>query len=475
MCICAGYITPYDVKTFDTANVAIISVADRSDFSSPLASPTNVPNSQIPWLVDPTSFYEIVEGTAPSMSDWDPIMDAFADIKRMHSHNDTHSLIFVCVTNLGDANYMGYGESPNLVYPSFFLFAQRYPDCNVIVGAGIEKLTNEANTTSSMEDIYGPTVRVRAGTSTNAEISAIKIRFDATGKPLEIVEQSTTTLDAAYPHFDAGVASLLASRRQDAVNFYSQTVTTSTVDLNGERGGRNDAGDNNCDIIGGCRRNDCPVGRLLMGMMLDWCTLESLPCDLAMTNGGGIRASLDAGDINLGHIGDVLPFQNRLEIRKVKGKGLRKYLESIPSEYQDYNATTLSACNFDGGFIQSAGLRYAINPTDPYNKLVGIPEVNLNGHWYPLEDEQEYTVVNTDYAWSSFEDKSEPLTTSASYWSDLLYNYLKRDDMSELANGLDLSAGGVDVDYQLYDQVSRSHPTSGPELISRCEQGGSAF
>lgn len=52
---------------------------------------------------------------------------------------------------------------------------------------------------------------------------------------------------------------------------------------------------------------------------------ESAGADLAITNGGGIRGSIEKGDITLGDILTVMPFGNTLYVADLKGSQIKKH------------------------------------------------------------------------------------------------------------------------------------------------------
>ena len=53
------------------------------------------------------------------------------------------------------------------------------------------------------------------------------------------------------------------------------------------------------------------------------------PADVALTNVGGLRSSLSAGDITFSNIYEILPFENSLCIVTLKGSNLRMLMENI--------------------------------------------------------------------------------------------------------------------------------------------------
>ena len=157
-----------------------------------------------------------------------------------------------------------------------------------------------------------------------------------------------------------------------------------------------------------------------------------------MTNGGSIRNSFVAGNITRLDVNSVLPFNNNVEIRRIPGSSIRRYLEEeIPMGYANYNASDLSDCTYSGYFLQTAGLKYALNPVS--DTIISV-EVLVDGHWYPLEDDQLYTVANNDYAFRDFGVSENDLVyTSPNNW---------KDDLIEFLDGLD----NLELDQTLYER-----------------------
>ena len=78
--------------------------------------------------------------------------------------------------------------------------------------------------------------------------------------------------------------------------------------------------------------------------------VEQLHCDIAIMNGGGIRATVKAGDITKKDINTVLPFGNTLAVVYVTGAELLEALE----------ASTFCTPESLGGFPQAAGVTFAV-------------------------------------------------------------------------------------------------------------------
>ena len=120
--------------------------------------------------------------------------------------------------------------------------------------------------------------------------------------------------------------------------------------------------------------------------------------DVALLNGGGIRANLVSGDLTYGDAMTVFPFNNTVGVYEVSGQTLLDELE-MGARLMPHRS---------GGLLHAAGMTYAIDtriPTpvrvDERNQLVGISgerrvrDVKIGGA--PLDPEGRYTVISTNY------------------------------------------------------------------------------
>lgn len=105
--------------------------------------------------------------------------------------------------------------------------------------------------------------------------------------------------------------------------------------------------------------------------------------DIALTNGGGIRASIEAGDITRGDVIKVLPFGNYVVTKRVKGADIRAAFEYGLRMYPEQL----------GGFPQVGGARFTFDPAKEEGGR--IAEFTVGGQ--PLDDEKEYLLATNDY------------------------------------------------------------------------------
>ena len=110
---------------------------------------------------------------------------------------------------------------------------------------------------------------------------------------------------------------------------------------------------------------------------------------LAVNNGGGIRAPLSAGDWTYGNIVDALPYNNYLTVVKIKGSKLFELLV----------ATTSNSPMEDGQFPQLSGFRFKLDTKAVGKDRISKVEVldERTGRYSPLKMNAEYTLCTTDY------------------------------------------------------------------------------
>ena len=130
-----------------------------------------------------------------------------------------------------------------------------------------------------------------------------------------------------------------------------------------------------------CRAEVCEMGVLIADAMLD--RVKDQGIDVAIQNGGGIRASIEAGDVTMGEVLTVLPFQNTLSTFRVDGATLLAALENGVSQVEEGG----------GRFPQVSGMSFAFDASaDPGSR---VSDVLIGG--VPLDPAKTYGVVSNNY------------------------------------------------------------------------------
>lgn len=105
--------------------------------------------------------------------------------------------------------------------------------------------------------------------------------------------------------------------------------------------------------------------------------------DIAVYNGGGIRASAQMGEITLEMAMDILAFQNEVVTLEMTGARVVEMLEHGIAAYPAVS----------GRFLQVSGIRFYFDPARPEGDR--ITRVLVGGS--PLASDRTYTVATNDF------------------------------------------------------------------------------
>ena len=127
------------------------------------------------------------------------------------------------------------------------------------------------------------------------------------------------------------------------------------------------------------------MGNLVADAMLD--RVKSQGVTIAIQNGGGLRASIDAGEVTMGEVLTVLPFQNTLSTFEVTGAQLLEALENGVSQVEEVA----------GRFPQVSGMKFTWDPNaEPGSRIVEAL-VEVDGGFEPVDPEATYGMVSNNF------------------------------------------------------------------------------
>lgn len=161
---------------------------------------------------------------------------------------------------------------------------------------------------------------------------------------------------ANYGTYDETLAAMVAADKEEVDAYYSGIFAKTEVDLNGEKDP-------------GVRTEETNLGDFTADAYLyagrKYAEEQNLDVsvDVALSNGGGIRASVPAGDISMNTLYTVFPYGNTLTLVTITGEQLLEVIE----------ASTFSTPTAIGGFPQIAGAEFTVNTAVAYE----------NGEQYP--------------------------------------------------------------------------------------------
>ncbi|MGR3564911.1 MAG: bifunctional metallophosphatase/5'-nucleotidase [Heliomarina sp.] len=254
-------------------------------------------------------------------------------------------------------SHSGYGVDLEL--------AEQTTGVDVIVGGHTNTLLGDME---SAEGPYPTMVGDTAIVSAYAYgkfLGELNVTFDDDGKVIE-ASGAPLLMDAAVVEDEATVSRIVeAAKPLDEIR--NKVVAQTDEAIGGDRET--------------CRSQECTMGNLIADAMLD--RVKDQGIDVAIQNGGGIRASIDAGEVTMGEVLTVLPFQNTLSTFQVTGATLVEALENGVSQIEEGA----------GRFAQVAGMTYAFDASKPAGERVS--DVMIGGA--PVEMDKLYGVVSNNY------------------------------------------------------------------------------
>ena len=237
---------------------------------------------------------------------------------------------------------------------------------DVIVGG--HSNTYLSNTSDRAEGPYPTMVGDTAIVSAYAYgkfLGELNVTFDDDGK---IVEASgePIIMDAAVTEDEATVARI-AEAAAPLEEIRNRVVAETATEIVGVREE--------------CRAVECAMGNLIADAMLD--RVKDQGIEIAIQNGGGIRASIDAGEVTMGEVLTVLPFQNTLSTFQVSGAVVVEALENGVSQMEEGA----------GRFPQVAGMTFTVDPSAEAGSR--ISDVMVGG--MAIDPAKMYGVVSNNY------------------------------------------------------------------------------
>lgn len=190
-------------------------------------------------------------------------------------------------------------------------------------------------------------------------------------------EGNVTSADGAPILMDASVepheayVTRLAELEEPIQELMAQVIGTTTEAIDGSRET--------------CRVMECTMGNLVADAMLDRVADQGVT--IAIQNGGGLRASIDAGEITMGEALTVLPFSNTLATVEISGADVIDALENGASDIE----------NGAGRFSQVAGLKYSYTLSKPAGERISDVMVRSGDDWVPIDEEATYKIATNNY------------------------------------------------------------------------------
>lgn len=291
----------------------------------------------------------------------------------------------------------------------------------------LEEIKEATNGTGKV----GDTVLTSTGTKL-ANVGMVDISPDGTISTSSLATSELTVTP------DAKVAARAEEIQKEIDADYGTVFAKTEVALDGEKAN--------------VRTGETNLGDLIADAMLWQAGLLDEGVDAAVTNGGGIRASIAAGDITKKDINTVLPFGNTLYVVKVTGAELLEALE----------ASTYCTPEAIGGFPQVAGIEFTVNtgaqfdtkelyPGSTYGKPASINRVmiqTVGGEAF--NPEETYTIVTNDFMGAGGDTYYAFKATSSGYDSGVPLDEVVMDYITSELKGVVSQAQYGETDNRIH-------------------------
>ncbi len=216
-----------------------------------------------------------------------------------------------------------------------------------------------------------PVLIVQAGLY-NEYMGRLDVEFDSEGV-LQNWSGDTIFLDPEIAQ-DPDMLALLDELEAPIDTFLSEVVGVADVYLDGSEES--------------CRFEECAMGNLITDALR-----YTTGAQIAFQNGGGIRASIETGDITVGNVQSVLPFNNTYVIFELSGEDIIAALEN--------GVSRVDSDEGNGRFLQVSGLRYSYDSGQEVGRrIVNVEVLADDGQWDILDPGEVYTIATNDYLYA---------------------------------------------------------------------------
>lgn len=249
--------------------------------------------------------------------------------------------------------------------------AEKVPGLDLVVGGHSHTLL--ANTWDRAAGPY-PTmvgdVPVVQAYAYSKYLGEITLTFDDDGTLIS-AEGEPILLDASITP-DPDIAARVAEMGAPIEEMKERVVASAATAIDGDRSV--------------CRVQECQMGNLVADAMLDRVADQGV--QLSIANSGGLRASIDYGEVTMGEVLTVLPFQNTLSTFEITGQGMIDALENGVSQVEEVK----------GRFPQVSGMSFTWDPSVAPNegRITEVLVASEDG-FVPIDPEATYLVVTNNY------------------------------------------------------------------------------
>ena len=244
-----------------------------------------------------------------------------------------------------------------------------------------------------------------------------------------VIKENEEALRMLNAQFKPGIQSLM-----------TEYIGKTEIKLDGERGS--------------VRTKETNLGNLIADGMLYAAKQAGSGATIALQNGGGIRASIEQGQISIGQVLTVLPFNNDLVTIDVTGQELLQALENGVSKVEVA----------DGRFPHVSGMRFDYDSTKEAGERIVRVQILEDGKYVALDLEKTYTLATNAFTaqggdfYDSFKEAYNDGRVTLLYLPDydVFKNYIEKVGT--------ITAENTKVEGRIIDLVGTDLPEEKPTL-----------
>ncbi|WP_234987149.1 5'-nucleotidase C-terminal domain-containing protein [Bacillus sinesaloumensis] len=268
------------------------------------------------------------------------------------------------------------GFDDNAAIDNDLTLAEKVEGIDVIVGGHSHTALEEPVV---VEEDETPTIIVQTGNA-NSNLGVLDVVFDDNGV---VIEHEGKLVSIGSQEADPEATEILAPYKAQVDKVAQEEIgVTTPIELENPR-------TNGDDTKPSVRRNETILGNLITDGMLEKAReFTGQNVVMALQNGGGIRAAIDAGPITVGEVITVLPFGNTLATMELTGAELKEAFEISVSRFPGEN----------GGFLHVAGGKVEFDSSKPAGeRVVEVYIRDTNGNLIAVDDHSMYIIATNAF------------------------------------------------------------------------------
>ncbi|MDN4492475.1 5'-nucleotidase C-terminal domain-containing protein [Ureibacillus aquaedulcis] len=279
-------------------------------------------------------------------------------------------------------SHLGYDDNPAV--DNDIILAESVEGIDVIVGGHSHTRLDEpyvvdTNTTGEAKD----TTLIVQAANASSYLGTLDVTFDKEGA---VVAYKGELLDLGEYTDDQGALELLKPYKERVEEVGNAEIDATTTEALVSPRVSDEGNTEQLSV----RKNETALGNLITdGMVEKARSFTGKDVIMAVQNGGGIRAAINAGPITVSEVITVLPFSNTLAVMDVTGAELKAAFETSVGVYPNEN----------GGFLHvSKGVKVQFDSSKPAGeRVVSIAYTDAEGKEVVLEDNTTYTIATNAF------------------------------------------------------------------------------